>query len=270
MVVGLDRSCSLEARGTTDDELLARERLRFLLSHDQEIEIVSECRNGREVLAALKDSQIDLLFLDIQMPGRGGFEVIEQTGPAKMPITVFVTAHNHYAVRAFEVHALDYLTKPVDPERMQATLAHVKERFASQKALLTQEQLKAVLATLETAGPPRQKYPIRLLVPNGAKDSFVNVSDIDWIEAADYYSCLHVGNRKLMLRETIKQLASTLDPSNFVRIHRSVIVNVARVNEIFREGRGEGAVTLIDGQRLRMSRIGWQCLLEVSRNQSSG
>jgi len=98
----------------------------------------------------------------------------------------------------------------------------------------------------------------------------VNVSDIDWIEAADYYSCLHVGNRKLMLRETIKQLASTLDPSNFVRIHRSVIVNVARVNEIFREGRGEGAVTLIDGQRLRMSRIGWQCLLEVSRNQSSG
>jgi len=270
VVVGLDRSCSLEARGTTDAELLARERLRFLLSHDQEIEIVSECRNGREVLAALKDSQIDLLFLDIQMPGRGGFEVIEQTGPAKMPITVFVTAHNHYAVRAFEVHALDYLTKPVDPERMQATLAHVKERFASQKALLTQEQLKAVLATLETAGPPRQKYPIRLLVPNGAKDSFVNVSDIDWIEAADYYSCLHVGNRKLMLRETIKQLASTLDPSNFVRIHRSVIVNVARVNEIFREGRGEGAVTLIDGQRLRMSRIGWQCLLEVSRNQSSG
>jgi two-component system LytT family response regulator len=252
-----------------DDESLSRERLRFLLSDDDEIQIVSECRNGREVLAALKDSQIDLLFLDIQMPGRGGFEVIEQTGHTRMPITVFVTAHNHYAVRAFEVHALDYLTKPVDPERMRATLAHIKERFASQKALLTQEQLKAVLATVETDGLPRQKYLIRLLVPNGTKDSFVNVTDIDWIEAADYYSCLHVGSRKLMLRETIKQLASTLDPSNFVRIHRSVIVNVTRVSEIFREGRGEGAVILTDGQRLRMSRIGWQSLLESSRRQVS-
>jgi len=253
-----------------DDEPLARERLRFLLSPDEEIQIVSECRNGREVLAALKDSQIDLLFLDIQMPGRGGFDVIEQTGPARMPITVFVTAHNHYALRAFEVHALDYLTKPVDAERMRATLAHVKERFASQKALLTQEQLKAVLAALETGGPPRQTYPIRLLVPNGTKDSFVNVGDIDWIEAADYYACLHVGTRKLMLRETIKQLAGTLDPSSFVRIHRSVIVNVARVSEIFREGRGEGAVVLTGGQRLRMSRIGWQALLEASRRQGRG
>jgi two-component system, LytTR family, response regulator len=252
-----------------DDEPLARERLGLLLSHDDDIQIVAECRNGREVLAVLKDSQIDLLFLDIQMPGRGGFEVIEQAGPARMPFTVFVTAHNHYAVRAFEVHALDYLTKPVEADRMEAALAHVKERFASQKALLTQEQLKAVLATLETEGRPRRNYPIRLLVPNGTKDSFVNVSDIDWIEASDYYSCLHVGARKFMLRETIKQLVSTLDPSNFVRIHRSVIVNVARVSEIFREGRGEGAVILVDGQRLRMSRIGWQSLLAVSRRRGA-
>jgi two-component system LytT family response regulator len=252
-----------------DDEPLARERLRLLLSHDEEIHIAAECRNGREVLAALKDSQIDLLFLDIQMPGRSGFEVIEQTGPGKMPITVFVTAHNHYAVRAFEVHALDYLTKPVEPERMRSTLAHVKERFASQRALLTQEQLKAVLATLDADMPHRQKYPVRLLVPNGTKDSFVNVSDIDWIEAADYYSCLHVGTKKLMLRETIKQLASTLDPSNFVRIHRSVIVNVGRVSEIFREGRGEGAVVLTDGQRLRMSQTGWQSLLVATRKSNT-
>jgi two-component system, LytTR family, response regulator len=252
-----------------DDEPLARERLRMLLSQDEDVQIVSECRNGREVLAALKDSQIDLLFLDIEMPGRGGFGVIEQTGPARMPIVVFVTAQNHYAIRAFEVHALDYLTKPVEAERMRATLVHVKERLASQRALLTQEQLKAVLATADADMPPRQDYPIRLLVPDGTKDFFVNVNDIDWIEAADYYSCLHVGTRKLMLRETIKQLASTLDPSKFVRIHRSVIVNVARVSEIFREGRGEGAVILTDGQRVRMSRLGWQCLLETSRKSSS-
>jgi two-component system, LytTR family, response regulator len=252
-----------------DDEPLARERLRFLLSHDDEIQIVAECRNGREVLTALRDSTVDLLFLDIQMPGRGGFDVIDQVGAARMPITVFVTAHNHYAIQAFEVQALDYLTKPVETERLHATLVRVKERFASQRALLTQEQLKTVLATLETGPVRRQEYPIRLLVPNGAKDSFINVDDIDWIEAADYYSCLHVGTRALMLRETLKQLAVTLDPEKFLRIHRSVIVNVARVSEIFREARGEGAVVLASGQRLRMSRIGWLSLLKASRRQAT-
>ena len=120
-----------------DDEPLARERLRFLLSSDDEIEIAGECRNGREVIAALKERRIDVLFLDIQMPGGGGFEVIEQFGPAHMPVTVFVTAHNQYAVQAFEVKALDYLTKPVEPERLRATLAQVKERIASSAALST-------------------------------------------------------------------------------------------------------------------------------------
>ncbi len=143
-----------------DDEPLARERLRLLLSNDEEIEIVAECRNGREVLSALKDLRIDLVFLDIQMPGRSGFEVIEQRASARMPMTVFVTAHHEHAVRAFEVHALDYLTKPVEPERMRATLAHVKERFASQKALLTQEQLKTVLAILGNTERPLQSYPL--------------------------------------------------------------------------------------------------------------
>lgn len=248
-----------------DDEPLARERLRFLLSGDEEVEIAAECRNGREVLAALRESPIDLLFLDIQMPGRGGFEVIEEMGAARMPVTVFVTAHNHYAVRAFEVHALDYLTKPVEAERLQATLVRVREQLASHRALVTQEQLKSVLATIESGNAPHKEFPTRLLIPNGVKNSFVSVSDIDWIEAADYYSCLHVGTRNLMLRETIKQLAATLDPAKFVRIHRSAIVNVDRVSEIFREGRSEGSVVLANGQRLRMSRIGWQSLLAVSR-----
>src|ERR1700728_3968876 len=126
-----------------DDEPLARERLRFLLSSDEEVEIACECRNGREVVAALKEKKIDVLFLDIQMPGRGGFEVIEQIGARHMPVTVFVTAHNQYAVQAFEVHALDYLTKPIEPERLQSTLVRVKERIASNNALITHEQLKS-------------------------------------------------------------------------------------------------------------------------------
>lgn len=248
-----------------DDEPLARERLRFLLSSDDEIDIVGECRNGRDVIAALKESRMDVLFLDIQMPGRGGFEVFEQIGKAHMPVTVFVTAHNEYALRAFEVHALDYLTKPVEPERLRTTLARVKERIASNAALLTQEQLKSVLASLENDSNPPKEYPKRFLVHNGAKDLFISVEDIEWIEAADYYSCLHVGTKNLMLRETIKQLASTLDPQKFVRIHRSVIVNMEHLQEIIREGQNEGSVVLTNGQRIKMSKAGWQNLLAVSR-----
>ena len=197
--------------------------------------------------------------------GEDGFEVIEQIGPAHMPVTVFVTAHNEYAVQAFEVHALDYLTKPVEPERLKATLVRVRERIASQAALMTHEQMKSVLSSLENGGVPRQDFPKRLLVHNGAKDSFVNVNEIDWIEAADYYACLHVGTKSFMLRETIKELSNTLDPGKFVRIHRSVIVNVEQVSEIFREGQSEGSVVLKTGQRLRMSKAGWQSLLAVSQ-----
>ena len=248
-----------------DDEPLARERLSFLLSGQEEVEVAGECRNGKEVIAALKKSRFDVLFLDIQMPGRSGFEVIEQIGPAQMPVTVFVTAHNEYAVQAFEVHALDYLTKPVEPERLQATLVRVRERIASQAALITHEQMKSVLSSLENGGVPRQDFPRRLLVHNGAKDSFVNVNEIDWIEAADYYACLHVGTKSFMLRETIKELSNTLDSAKFVRIHRSVIVNVEQVSEIFREGQSEGSVVLKNGQRLRMSKAGWQSLLAVSQ-----
>jgi two-component system LytT family response regulator len=248
-----------------DDEPLARERLSFLLSGQEEVEVAGECRNGREAISALKKSRFDVLFLDIQMPGKNGFEVIEQIGPAHMPVTVFVTAHNEYAVQAFEVHALDYLTKPVEPERLKATLLRVKERIASQAALMTHEQMKSVLNSLENGGVPRQDFPKRLLVHNGARDSFVNVREIDWIEAADYYACLHVGTKSLMLRETIKELSHTLDPEKFVRIHRSVIVNVEQVSEIFREGQSEGAVVLKTGQRLRMSKAGWQSLLAVSQ-----
>jgi two-component system LytT family response regulator len=243
-----------------DDEPLARERLKFLLAGQQDVEVAGECRNGREVVAALKESRFDVLFLDIQMPGINGFEVIEKIGSANMPVTVFVTAHNQYAVQAFEVHALDYLTKPVEADRLQATLTRVRERIASQAALVTQEQLKSVLASAA-----RQEFPRRILIHNGAKDSFVSIRDIDWIEAADYYACLHVGSKSFMLRESIKQLSKTLDPQQFVRIHRSIIVNVDQVTEIFREGQSEGSVVLKSGQRLRMSKAGQQGLLSVGR-----
>lgn len=248
-----------------DDEPLARERLKFLLSGDCDVAVAGECRNGHETIAALKENRYDLLLLDIQMPGATGFDIIEQVGAAHMPFVVFVTAHNHYAVKAFEVNALDYLTKPVEPERLKDALQRVKERIASQAALLTQEQLKAALTALYGGVALRPEYPKRLVVPNGTKDSFVNVEEIEWIEAADYYSCLHIGARSLMLREPIKQLAETLDPTRFVRVHRSAIVNIGCVREILREGRKEGWVLLSNGNRLKMSKAGWQNLLAASR-----
>jgi two-component system LytT family response regulator len=249
-----------------DDEPLARERLRFLLSRDEEVEIAGECRNGREVIAALRETSPDVLFLDIQMPARGGFEVIEQVGIARMPTTVFVTAHNHYALKAFEVYALDYLTKPIEPERLTQTLARVKERVASQSALLAQEQLKSILDNVRCTSPRAARaYPKRLLVHNGTKDVLISLEEVEWIEAADYYSCLHVGSKSYLLRESIKQLASTLDPGKFVRVHRSAIVNIGQVREIVREGRSEGAVVLHGGQRLKMSKVGWQALLAATR-----
>lgn len=249
-----------------DDEPLARERLRFLLSSDDEIEIVGECSNGREVLATLREKAADVLFLDIQMPARSGFEVIEQIGAANMPLIVFVTAHNHYALKAFEVHALDYLTKPIEPERLYQTLAEVKERIASTSALAAQVQLKSVLESLQSVPPQASKtHRKRLLVRNGTKDVLVSLDDVEWIEAADYYSCLHVGPRNYLLREPIKQLADTLDPGKFVRVHRSAIVNISQVREIIRDGRSESAVVLHSGQRLKMSQVGWRALVAATR-----
>jgi two-component system LytT family response regulator len=246
-----------------DDEALAREGLRLLLAEDPDIEIIGEYPNGRETIEAIREQPADVLFLDVQMPGLDGFDVVHQIGIPKMPIVIFITAHNNYAVKAFEVEALDYLTKPVETERLQNTLRRVKERLASNAAPITQEQLKSVFAALNR--DTSAAHPQRILVPNGTKDIFVAVDEIEWIEADSYYSGLHVGSKRYLLRETIKQLASTLDPKKFVRIHRSAIVNINYVREILREGQNEGWLVLASGHRLKMSKAGWQSLLDVTR-----
>ena len=251
-----------------DDEPLARERLRAMLSHDSSIAVTGECRNGSELLALLRSEPVDLLFLDIQMPGSAGFEVVEQIGAARMPPTIFVTAHDTYAVRAFEVHALDYLVKPIEPARLALALQHVRDRIAADAARFTQEHMQAALATLRGDAVPPGKYVKRLLVPNAEREIFVPVGDIDWIEAADYYACLHVGAHRYMLRQTIKQLADTLDPACFLRIHRSAIVNVDRIKEVIREGRADTWAVLTNGQRLKMSKSGWNNLLSTGSVQT--
>jgi two-component system, LytTR family, response regulator len=248
-----------------DDEPLALDLLNLLLADHKDIEVVALCQNGQEAISWLQSKPVDLLFLDVQMPESGGFDVVERVGLRHLPPTIFVTAYHEHAVRAFDVHAVDYLTKPVEPERLGTALERVRKKIAAETALMTQEQLTAVLSGLRNSTEEAKSYSSRFLVKDGEREILVSVEKIDWIEAADYYSCLHVDGRRYMLRESIADLSNKLDPKQFVRIHRSSIVNLDRIREIYRDGQIEGAVVLTDGQKLRMSRAGRQKLIELGR-----
>ena len=246
-----------------DDEPLARERLKLLLAPHADIELVAECRNGNEVVNALKASRVDLLFLDIQMPGKDGFEVIQEIGQANMPATVFVTAHNEHAVEAFEVHALDYLVKPIEGKRLTETLARVKKTVTSEKAFAAREEISSAVEALRSAKVQSASVQ-RFFAKNGNASSVISVNDIEWIEAADYYVCLHVGGKKHLLRERIRALEAKLDTSKFIRVHRSAIVNIDHVREIHRDGRSEGWVLLSTGTRVRLNKSGWRRLAALT------
>jgi len=248
-----------------DDEPLARELLTVLLADHQDIQIVAQCKNGKEAISCLKSTPADLLFLDVEMPGTNGFDVVEKVGLQHLPPTVFVTAYREHALRAFDVHAVDYLTKPVNEERLATALDRVRKKITAEAALLTQEQLTAVLNVLRDVGNESKSYSSRFLVKDGEKEILLPAEKIDWVEAADYYCCLHVGARGYMLRESIADLSDNLDPRHFVRIHRSSIVNLDRIREIYREGQTEGSVVLTTGQQLRMSRSGRQKLIELGK-----
>jgi two-component system LytT family response regulator len=246
-----------------DDEPLARERLKLLLAPDSDVEIVADCGNGNEVVSALKKNKVDLLFLDIQMPGKDAFAVVEDVGLSHMPMTVFVTAHNEYAVEAFEVHALDYLLKPIGRKRLETALGRVKEQIRLEQAFAARQEVTSVLETLRSAAE-QGPYPQRFLTRQGNTASVVSVSDIEWIEAADYYACLHAKGKKHLLRESIAALEAKLNPAKFVRLHRSAIVNIDHVREIHRDGRTEGWVLLSTGERVRLNKTGWGKLTAMS------
>lgn len=248
-----------------DDEPLARDFLQMLLGKHKDIEVVAQCQNGQEAILHLKSKPADLLFLDIQMPEMGGFDVIERLGLQQLPPTVFVTAHHEHAIRAFEVHAVDYLTKPVDADRLAEALDRVREKMAAKAALLTQEQFAAMLDGIRNQAEDAKAYASRFLVKDGEREVLVPVEKIDWIEAAQYYCCLHTNGHRYMLRETISELESRMDPQRFVRVHRSAIVNLDRIKEVFREGRSDGTAILCDGQKVKMSKRGRERLLQLGR-----
>jgi two-component system LytT family response regulator len=233
-----------------DDEPLARQIVRDLLAPDPEIRIVGEC-TGADARAAILGARPGLIFLDIQMPEVTGFELIEALGPEAVPVVVFVTAYDQYALRAFQVHAADYLLKPFDDERFAAALAHAKQQVRCQ--LPQTADLTALLRELAGRGL-RPKQRERFLVRTGDHAVLVRAPDIDWIEAADYYAQLHVGAASYLIREPLSELEQELDPALFFRIHRSAIVNIDRVVAIDGYSQGSAVVVLRDGTRLQLSR----------------
>jgi len=246
-----------------DDEPLARERLRAMLDGREGYTIVADCKDGTEAAEALACHDIDLLFLDVQMPGLDGFQILESADATSLPMIVFVTAFNDYALRAFDVSALDYLLKPFDRDRFEKTLARVEERLATRQAPGIQEDLRALIRGLATTALPAHvsRFPVRA---NG-EIYFVRVEDVDWIDAEGNYVALHAAGRRHLVRDTIKSLETRLDPAKFVRVHRSAIINVDRLRKLQPYFHGEYVITLQDGTTLTSSRTyseGLRALLE--------
>jgi two-component system LytT family response regulator len=239
-----------------DDEDLARRGLRTLLRHADDVEILKECRNGREAVEAIAHSEPDLVFLDIQMPGKTGFEVIAEIDEEKCPYVIFVTAFDKFALQAFDVHALDYLLKPVNEERFHAALSRARTVLSSARddSLVRRFLQAAADARQPGAGNVTVAAVDRLPVKANGKVMAVRVADIDWIEADHDYVLLHVSDKSWILRETIANVEMRLALSGFVRIHRSALVNVDRVRELRPRSKGEFSVVLLDGKQLKMTR----------------
>jgi two-component system LytT family response regulator len=232
-----------------DDEPVARRRIRRLLADEADVVVVGEAGDGREAVDAIKTTHPNLVFLDVQMPEADGFEVVRRLGTA-MPQVVFVTAYDHYALSAFEIHALDYLLKPFNRSRFQQSVAHARAVLTKPDDRQLRERLTGFLADLRT----RSRYLQRFVVRAPDRVVLVETSQVDWIEAADNYAVLHVGKSSHVVRDTMSRLADELDPQRFVRIHRSTIVQLDRIRELLPALHGDFVVVLHDGRRLTLSR----------------
>jgi two-component system LytT family response regulator len=233
-----------------DDEPLAREKLRLMLSAEPGIEIVAECKNGDETIRALNTRNPDLLMLDIQMPGLDGFQVLSRFSPDAMPMIIFTTAYDRHAVKAFEANALDYLLKPFDQERLRQAVNRARTE------LLRADDREATHRILNflSLNAGKQLPSERMVIKSGGRVIFLSVDEIDWVEAAANYVKINVGKQAYLLRKGIGEIAERLDPSQFVRIHRSAIVNVKRIKELQPVNSGEYIVVLRDGKELSCSR----------------
>jgi two-component system, LytTR family, response regulator len=246
-----------------DDETPARQRLLDLLSKDSQIGNILQAENGSVAVDVIKGQRPDIVFLDVQMPELDGFGVIDALGAEQMPLTVFVTAYDQHAIRAFEANALDYLLKPFSDERFEATIARVKSRLGERGI---REFGRRVLEMISRE-PTQKQWLDRLVVKSAGTTRFVPVADIDWIESAGVYVNLHVGAKELLYRAALGELARKLDPMRFVRVHRSAIVNIESVSHLEPISHGEFEIVLKNGSRSRISRI-YRTQLEMRLGQS--
>ena len=249
-----------------DDEPLAQRRLLALLRGEDDVEVVEVCSNGREAVAAVERHRPELLLLDVQMPEMSGFEVIAALPPERMPLVVFVTAFDRYALQAFEVHALDYLLKPYKPQRLQEALQRARAQLGTRKLDIARQMLEVVrqmgadregeeaaAVALEEA-PAGPAHLTRVLVRDSGRLFFVRVETVDWFESEGNYIRLHAGARTHLVRGRLSALAARLDPDRFMRIHRSTIVNIDRIKEVHPWFGGDYLVTLVDGTQLKLTR----------------
>lgn len=250
-----------------DDEPLAIRGLKLRLQEFPEVEIIGECSNGREAVKEIKAQTPDLVFLDIQMPGLDGFGVVRALIGAPAPLIVFVTAYDKYAIDAFEANALDYLVKPVEEERLKDAVHRARDAIKTRAAAGRESRLVELLASLsdedrdqikeliqDPSWTQKERYSERLSFKDGTKVVVLNADDIDWIDAAGDYMCIHACGKTHIIRETMKTLQQRLDPARFQRIHRSAIVNVKKVKELHPHSNGEYFVVLENGSELKLSR----------------
>ena len=233
-----------------DDEPLARKRIRRLLTDEPDISVTGECGSGREAVNMIQEMPPDLLFLDIQMPEMGGFEVIQAIGPEKVPVIIFITAYDQHALKAFEVHALDYLLKPFKQERFKEAVERARRHLAKNGAAENNPGLATLIKTLQNG----KNYLSRFMVKSSNRVVFIKAGDVDWIESAANYALLHVGDKTHIVRETMQSLETRLCPKTFQRISRAVIVNLERVKELQPMGKGQYVILLANGRQLTMSR----------------
>jgi two-component system LytT family response regulator len=231
-----------------DDEPIARARVLSLLKGEGDIELVGECATGTEAKTAIERGNLDLLFLDVQMPGLTGLELARTIQTGGVPAVVFITAYDQYALRAFEVHALDYLLKPFSVDRFRAALGHARDHLARRRSSGDNGAKRG------GAGDTSSVERHRIMVKSGGRIHFIRTADIDWCDAAGNYVRMHVGAQEFLVRETMNHLESQLDARQFVRIHRSTIVNLDRIQEMQPSFSGEFLVRLRDGTRLTLSR----------------
>jgi two-component system LytT family response regulator len=233
---------------SVDDEPPARTRLRRLLKAHADVDLIAECGDGARAVPAIESLQPDLVLLDVQMPELDGFEVLRALDVPRLPVVIFVTAFDHYAVRAFEVHALDYVLKPVEADRLGEALARARTRIAEHRSAAA--GLAGLLRELKRDPAHLTRIPVR----SEGKVKVIELADVDWLGAADNYVTIHAGGREYLVRDTLAAVERRLDPGAFVRVHRSTIVRIDRIVELVPDAHGDFAIRLKDGSRLGMSR----------------